>query len=162
MSVVLVRVDNRLIHGQVLEAWISHVQADYIVVVDDEVANDPFRKLLMSSVVPKTLQVDIYSHAQLRSIQSGDKMNNSNVLVLFATPADALRAYQDGFLFSALNLGNMHVGSHKCCISRTLYMDDKDLEDLEKLAQFGVDISAQCIPTDRALHWDCHCRALRS
>ncbi|MEA3464702.1 MAG: PTS sugar transporter subunit IIB [Thermodesulfobacteriota bacterium] len=162
MSVVLARVDNRLIHGQVLEAWVPHTRADYIIVVDDEVANDPFRKLLMSSVVPKTLQVDIYSHAQLKSIMSGDKMDNARVLVLFATPANALRAYQDGLLFSVLNLGNMHVGSQKCCISRTLYMDNADIEDLEQLSRLGVDISAQCIPTDRALQWDCNCSELGS
>ena len=162
MTVVLARVDNRLIHGQVLEAWVPHVQADYIVVVDDEVAADPFRKLLMTSVVPKTLAVDIYSHAQVESVCNSDKLKKKNVLVLFSTPSDALRAYQDGFQFYALNLGNMHVGAQKCCISRTLYMDSADIEDLEQLSQNGVDISAQCIPTDRALHWDCSCCELRS
>lgn len=159
MSLVLVRVDNRLIHGQVLEAWLPHVNADSIIVVDDEIANDPFRKLLMLAVVPKTVRVDVYSHEQF----AGVALNRSDkVLVLFSTPADALKAFRGGFKFSTLNLGNMHVGPQKCCISQTLYVDCDDLEHLKQLTELGVDICAQCIPTDRKLHWDCNCRELRA
>ncbi|OEU75265.1 MAG: hypothetical protein BA874_11130 [Desulfuromonadales bacterium C00003068] len=162
MSLVLVRVDNRLIHGQVLEAWLPHVQADSIIVVDDEIANDSFRKLLMLAVVPKTVRVDVYNHQQFEGVPCSPLSSDAKVLVLFATPADALKAYRGGFHFSTLNLGNMHVGPQKCCISQTLYADCDDLDDLEQLAELGVDICAQCIPTDRKLHWDCHCRELRA
>lgn len=161
MSIVLARVDNRLIHGQVLESWVPYVRANYIVVIDDNVANDTFRSQLMKAVVPSTIKLQICSHNQLTELCNNSELEKANVLVLFADPSSALRAYQMGFIFKALNLGNMHVGANKCCISKTLYMDAGDLNALERLAQRGVDISAQCIPTDRVLHWDCNCRALR-
>lgn len=161
MSIVLVRVDNRLIHGQVLEAWLPHVQADSIVVVDDVIAQDAFRKQLMLAVVPQTVRVDIYSHEQFNQDAQLAVCQGAKTLVLFSTPADALKAYLSGFHFTALNLGNMHIGPQKCCISQTLYADSDDLADLEKLTDLGVDLCAQCIPTDRVLHWDCHCKELR-
>ena len=161
MSIVLARVDNRLIHGQILESWVPYVRANYIVVVDDDVANDSFRRLLMTSVVPSTIKIDICSQQQLISLCHSSQIQDENTLVLFANPASALRAYRNGCRFRALNLGNMHVGTQKCCISNTLYMDSEDMHNLELLVQFGVDISAQCVPTDRALHWDCQRCALR-
>lgn len=162
MSIVLVRVDNRLIHGQVLEAWLPHVQADSIVVVDDVIAQDPFRKQLMLAVVPSSVEVAIYSHQQFDETIQEAVCQSGKTLVLFSTPADALKAYRQGFHFSVLNLGNMHVGPKKCCISQTLYADGNDLADLEQLTELGVDLCAQCIPTDRVLHWDCHCKELRA
>lgn len=161
MLLVLVRVDNRLIHGQVLEAWLPYVQADTIIVVDDEIANDPFRKQLMLAVVPKSVRVDVYNHEQFETAAQLLVESKLKVLVLFATPADALKSYLGGFHFSTLNLGNMHIGPQKCCVSQTLYMDCDDIDDLDQLAELGVDICAQCVPTDRALHWDCHCQELR-
>ncbi|OQY19988.1 MAG: hypothetical protein B6I36_02685 [Desulfobacteraceae bacterium 4572_35.1] len=161
MSIVLVRVDNRLIHGQVLEAWVPYLKADHILVVDDDVASDCFRRKLMESVAPSTLKVVICSHEQLLSICENNEMAQAKVLVLFADPVNALQAYRQGFNFKTLNLGNMHIGEHKCCISKTLYMGDDDFMALEQLSLFGVDITAQCVPTDHILHWDCDCCKLR-
>ncbi|MDY0189629.1 MAG: PTS sugar transporter subunit IIB [Desulfuromonas sp.] len=161
MAIVLARVDNRLIHGQVLEAWVPYVRATSIVVVDDIVAQDAFRRQLMQAVVPSTIAVQICSHEQIPELCKSLDSAKENVLVLFANPNSALQAYLRGLVFKALNLGNMHIGEHKCCISKTLYMDTHDLQALEQLAQCGVDISAQCIPTDKVLHWDCNCRSLR-
>lgn len=161
MPIVLARIDNRLIHGQVLEAWVPYVRADHILVIDDVVANDPFRRKLMESVVPSSLKLTISSHAQIPAVCDNYEMKQANLLVLFADPASALQAYHQGCIFKALNLGNMHVGDNKCCISKTLYMDSEDLHDLEQMAQLGIDISAQCIPSDRVVHWDCECGTIR-
>lgn len=161
MSIVLARVDNRLVHGQVLESWVPYVQADYIVVVDDTLANDPFRRQLIHSVVPGTLGVKICSHDDVANVCQSDLIDGHNVLLLFSSPQDALSAYREGLRFSTLNLGNMHAAEGKRCISRTLAFGSQDVENLEQIADLGVEISAQCIPTDRALCWDCQCEELR-
>lgn len=161
MTVVLARVDNRLIHGQVLEAWLPHVQADYILVVDDAVAQDPFRRQLMAAVVPGSIQVVICAHAELAELCERDDLKKSHVLALFSTPADALQAFKSGLHFAELNLGNMHLAPGKRCVSRTLYLGTEDLRVLAELSQLGVVIHAQCIPTDRALNWDYQGEELR-
>nr|WP_320050639.1 PTS sugar transporter subunit IIB [uncultured Desulfuromonas sp.] len=161
MSIVLARVDNRLIHGQVLEAWVPYVQADCLIVVDDTVSQDPFRKQLMIAVVPGELTVEVCSHSEVEQLCHGHLVESRNVILLFATPQDALLAYQEGLHFASLNLGNMHACEGKRCISRTLFVDSHDQEYLNTLCEHGVVISAQCIPTDRALKWDCQYEELK-
>ena len=162
MSVVLARVDNRLIHGQVLEAWIPHVQADYIIVVNNAIASDPFRKHLMLGCVPDYLQVKICSLDELPALSQCHLERRHNLLLLFANPQDALSAYKNGLEFSRLNLGNMHLEQGKRCISRTLAVDDYDMQILDKFAAMGVEVTAQCVPSDRAKCWDCTCHELGS
>ncbi|MBN2645178.1 MAG: PTS sugar transporter subunit IIB [Desulfuromonadaceae bacterium] len=159
MAVVLARVDNRLIHGQVLEAWVPHVRADYIVVVDDGVAADPFRKQLMTAVVPQNLQVEIVSLAGVGAFCQRHVDQNNALLILFSTPTMALQAYERGMRFSQLNLGNMHAADGKVSLSCTLSVDAADMQVLDQLAALGVEISAQCIPTDRCRGWNLqsHC-----
>jgi PTS system mannose-specific IIB component len=160
MSVVLARVDNRLIHGQVLEAWVPHVRADYILVVNDVVAKDPFRKQLMLSCVPKSLQVKICSLEELPALSQCHLERKHNLLVLFATPQDALSAYENGLKFSRLNLGNMHLEQGKRCISRTLAVDENDTHTLDRFTQLGVEVTAQCVPSDKTQYWNSMCHDL--
>ncbi len=160
MSVVLARVDNRLIHGQVLEAWIPYVRADYILVVNDAVAKDSFRKQLMLSCVPRNLQVKICSLAELPALSQCHLELKHNLLVLFASPQDAFSAYENGLEFSRLNLGNMHLEQGKRCISRTLAVDESDTSVLDRFTQLGVEVTAQCVPSDRVQYWDCKCHDL--
>lgn len=162
MSIVLARVDNRLIHGQVLEAWVPYVDADYIVVVDDAVAHDLFRKQLMQAVVPADIGVEICSHDQVSRFCQGPVIDQHRVLILFATPEDALSGYREGLQYAELNLGNMHAQEGKRCISRTLAFGPDDVANLEQISRQGVVISAQCIPTDRSLCWDCQCEELKA
>lgn len=159
MALVLARVDNRLIHGQVLEAWVPFVRADYLVVVDDTVAADPFRSQLMLAVVPQHLRVEICSQSQVAVLVQRHLEHHHNLLILFATPQDALRAYEQGLHFSELNLGNMHLMTGKQCLSCTLAVDEADMAVFDRLSQLGVTVQAQCIPTDRVRRWNrqCHC-----
>ncbi len=155
MSVALARVDNRLIHGQVLEAWIPHVNADYIIVVNDAIAKDPFRKQLMLGCVPDHLQVKVCSLKELSTMELHHLKRRHNLLLLFATPQDALSAYENGLKFSRLNLGNMHLAQGKRSISRTLAVDEHDIQVLDRFSALGVKVTAQCVPSDRVQRWDC-------
>ena len=59
MSIVLARIDSRLVHGQVLEAWVPYVDADCIVVANDEVAGTSFQRMVMQAAVPSSLKLFI-------------------------------------------------------------------------------------------------------
>jgi len=57
----LIRIDNRLVHGQILEAWIPFISASHIVVVNDDVADDPFRESIIKMAVPREIEIRIYN-----------------------------------------------------------------------------------------------------
>lgn len=153
MRLVLTRIDNRLIHGQVLETWLPYVHADCIVVANDEIAATPLKRMMMESSVPSRVRVEIGSVAEITSLFAGNTLDSCKILLLFGSTTDALRAYRAGVLFQHLNLGNLHAGEGKTRLSCTLFLDSGDLSDLEQLEQSGVVISARCIPADSERPW---------
>ncbi len=153
MSIVLARIDNRLIHGQVIEAWVPSVKADCIVVANDQVARHPFQRVLMEAAVPRGIRVEISAIEQIAAVLGSDSCRNGRVLLLFASSEDALKAHRAGVDFSELNLGNMHAGDGKLRYSCTIALDADDIENLGRLEEDGVQIVSQCIPSDRRQPW---------
>ncbi len=153
MAIVLARIDNRLIHGQVIEAWVPSVRADCIVVANDQVAQHPFQRVLMAAAVPKGIRVEISPLEEVASVLGSDACHSCRVLLLFASSQDALKAHRAGVDFSELNLGNMHAGEGKLRYTCTIALDPDDIENLGRLEEDGVEIVSQCIPSDRRQPW---------
>ena len=153
MEIALTRIDNRLIHGQVLEAWVPSIKANCIVVASDQVAERTFQRVLMEAAVPRGIRVAIVSIAEATRILGSQELGNCRVLLLFASSDDALRAYRLGVRFTDLNLGNMHAGEGKMRLSCTLALDPDDIDNLAELEDAGVRIVSQCIPSDRPQGW---------
>ncbi|MFO7576464.1 MAG: PTS sugar transporter subunit IIB [Pelovirga sp.] len=153
MNIVLTRVDNRLIHGQVLEAWVPFVQANCIVVANDMIAVNPLKKMMMKASVPSRMRVEIGSVSDAVALLLSEDLAAYRVLLLFGTTADALRAFQSGLPYEQLNLGNLHAETGKARYSCTVFLDAADLEDLESLERAGVKITARCIPADSERPW---------
>ncbi len=153
MNLVLARIDNRLIHGQVLEAWVPFIHADCIVVANDKVAGMTFQRVLMEAAVPRRIRVVFTTIEKVPETLASEEILARRVLLLFATSDDALRAHQRGAEFTELNLGNMHGGKDKLRFSCTIALDAHDIENLESLEEDGVRIVSQCIPADRQMSW---------
>jgi PTS system mannose-specific IIB component len=153
MSIVLARVDNRLIHGQVLEAWIPTTKADCIVVANNDLAGAEMRKKLMAAAVPRGIQVIIESVENSAKFVLAADNSGLRVMVLFASPEDALQAYVMGVHFPQLNLGNLHrpQGVHQ--LGCTVTLDHADIANLTELETRGVEINLQCVPSDRQRGW---------
>ena len=153
MGIVLVRVDNRLIHGQILESWIPTVRANCIVVANDQIAEVPFQKILMESAVPKGIKVSIGTIEEVVSLLSSQEVAGLRILLLFAEPEDALQAHRLGLDFNELNLGNLHGGKDKKRLSCTVSLNNDDIKHLHALEDDGVKIVLQCVPSDRQRLW---------
>lgn len=153
MSIVLARIDNRLIHGQVLESWVPYTHANCIVVANDEVAGLTFQRMLMEAAVPRGIRVVIGTIEEVSQLFAAGELDVSRVLLLFASSSDALQACRQGVRFDALNLGNMHGGTGKTRLSCTIALDPDDIDNLKSIEEAGVRIVSQCIPSDREQNW---------
>ena len=153
MSLVLTRIDNRLIHGQVLETWVPYVSAECIVVANDEISDSPLKRMMMESSVPSRMRVEIGTIAEIAALFASGALDQCKTLLLFGSAADALRAYQLGLVYQQLNLGNLHAGAGKTRLSCTIFLDTQAMEALAQLEQSGVSISARCIPADTERSW---------
>ena len=96
MSIVLARIDSRLVHGQVLEAWVPYVNADCIVVANDEVAAVSFQCMVMQAAIPSSIKLVIGTLEETVGILSSADLLKKRVLLLFTNSEDALEVRQLG------------------------------------------------------------------
>jgi PTS system mannose-specific IIB component len=153
MGIVLTRIDSRLIHGQVLEAWVPHVQADCIVVANDAAARTPLQRMILQAAVPRDIRLEIGTLDEVAVLLASTELARRRTLLLLASSDDALRARRLGIGYTKLNLGNMHAGEGKCRYSCTIALDQHDIDNLRDVEATGVAIVSQCVPSDREQGW---------
>ena len=144
LPVVLARVDDRLIHGQVVEGWAPFVHADTIVVVSDTVCLQPDRCRLMELIVPDHIRLKVVSVGEL-----GEFLQNAGatrILLLFAGLEDVLSVLEEGVTLSNINVGNLHNLRGGTEVTPSVFLNRKDLETIRLLVQKGVDIEAREVP----------------
>lgn len=143
----LVRVDNRLIHGQVVEAWLPHLKVSRIVVADDEAASSPLIRAAMGLAVSSDVDVSIQPMDKVDFFQvSTDPVKT---LVLVREVDGVLQARQRGLKMSALNLGNVHFASGRRQVSPSVFLSQDELNRLKMLGDEGIEVEARGVPTDR-------------
>jgi mannose/fructose/N-acetylgalactosamine-specific phosphotransferase system component IIB len=152
MDITLVRVDNRLIHGQILEAWLPFTQASCIMVVNDEVADDFFRETVIRMAVPRDIEVIISGVQDFARDYTYATGQGKKAIILFSTITDACRAFSAGFKFNKLNLGNVHHEhgeGEKIRCSSCIFLDNNDIQCVLNLMDAdGVRVELQRIPQE--------------
>lgn len=145
-KILLTRVDNRLVHGQVGVTWVNTLGAEAIVVTDDEVRNDMLQQRLMASIA-KSSCVDICFFSVEEFVQ---KMLNEpiekKIFLVVRTPLTALEIVRRGVSLPLINIGNMHYSHGKKPITKKIYLDDQDAENLRELIDSGSVLFAQDVP----------------
>ena len=118
-NILLTRVDNRLIHGQVGVTWVNHLGANLILVANDKVAADPVQQSLMEMVLPDAIQTRFFTIDKTINIihKASDRQK---IFLVCRTPQDALRLIEGGVPIKELNIGNMHFSEGKEQISSTV------------------------------------------
>lgn len=150
MKVALVRVDSRLIHGQILEAWVPYTGATLLVVLNDEAAASDLTRSIMTMCVPPAIRVIVARVRDAAVVEARPDFDGAAAIVLVATPADALAVHEAGLRFSRLNLGNLHFAPGKRQVSACVSLGDEDRQAILALEARGVTIEAQAVPRERA------------
>lgn len=143
MTVVLARVDNRLIHGQVLEGWAPRLGISTIIVVDDEVADDPLRQAIMEIAVPQEIECKFFHINQLKPYLEDNSSSPQRILILFSEIQTAWETIQSGVVLGFLNIGNVHYAKGKKRITKSVSLTDKEISTLKEIDKVTpVDIRA--------------------
>ncbi|SEM35227.1 PTS system, mannose-specific IIB component [Syntrophus gentianae] len=152
-EIVLVRVDDRLIHGQILEAWLPFLKASCIIVANDGVASDLFRETVMRMAVPSDTEVIIRSIDEFSGNYPYTHANGKKTLVLFSCISDAMRAYASGFRFSQLNIGNVYSENGAMICLPSVLLGSQDIDRLEELIRENVTIELRRVPKERSCNF---------
>jgi len=153
LNIELVRVDNRLVHGQILESWVPHVNAQCIVVVDDTIAGDVFNETVIRMAVPSEIDLIINKVEEFSHNYKFGHTSGKNTIVLFRNIKDACKAFDIGFHFDKLNIGNIHHEEFKVCCSPSVFLCDTEIDDLLKLLEnAGVVVELKRVPREKAVN----------
>jgi sorbose PTS system EIIB component len=149
MDIALVRVDNRLVHGQIIEGWVPYVRANCIFVVDDDVASDFFRETVIKMAVPRDVEVVVYSIETFAGIVPFKREAGDKAIVLFSNITDALRAFNLGFKFPKLNVGNIYNENCQHQLSSCVLLSEEDMESIHSLLRSNVQIELRRVPREK-------------
>jgi mannose/fructose/N-acetylgalactosamine-specific phosphotransferase system component IIB len=151
MSIVLVRVDDRLIHGQVLESWVPSTRAQEVVIANDSLAGDQVQKMIMQAAIPYSINLVIDYVEKVACLLKKPEGPEIRRLVIVDDPVDALRLKRAGVCFHELNLGNLSTREVAVCLSRTVSIGAESLEALRMMLREGVRVSIQTVPFEKPL-----------
>ena len=121
-NIVLTRIDNRLIHGQVATMWSSSVGANLLLVANDEVCTNEFRQGLMDMAAPSFAQTRYFSIEKTINIIH-KASDYQYIAIICETPQDVVRLVEGGVPIKKVNIGNMHMAEGKRQVYRTFRCD---------------------------------------
>jgi PTS system mannose-specific IIB component/fructoselysine and glucoselysine-specific PTS system IIB component len=150
MSLALVRLDDRLIHGQVVVGWGQPLNIGFIVLVDDEVRNSAWEQDLYRMGVPPNIEVVFASIAEAER-QLDQWEQDGRIGILLAGEIDTMAALVKYGQIKRVNIGGIHHRAGRIERLRYVYLTDDEAAKLRQLASNGVDVTAQDVPTARAV-----------
>jgi len=150
MSIVLARVDCRLIHGQVVETWIPHTGADCLVVANDDLVSNPILRTVMEMAVPAGIRVTFCPVKEVPRVAAEVERSGGKAILLCASSGDALEIYRSGVRFATLNIGNLHYASGKVEIAPSVFFAREDFEAVDCFCHLGVSVTVRATPFEPA------------
>ncbi|WP_130805968.1 PTS N-acetylgalactosamine transporter subunit IIB [Senegalia massiliensis] len=147
-NILLTRIDNRLVHGQVGVTWTSHLGANLVLVANDEVAKDEVRQNLMDMVLPDTVATRFFTLQKTIDVihKAADRQK---IFLVVKTPQDVLTLVKGGVPIKEVNIGNMHYAEGKEQLTSTISVDEDDKKTFKELHDLGVTFDMRKVPDDK-------------
>lgn len=145
---VHVRIDSRLIHGQVAGIWSGFLQVSRIMVIDDEVANDDMQKQLLRMVAPAGIATSIITKEKALANIKADKYQKQRVLLLVKSPYYLKYLVDNGLDLPSFNVGNMATREGTRKITSSISITKEEEKDFQDLIDLGIQATVQMVPND--------------
>ncbi|MBG9979550.1 PTS N-acetylgalactosamine transporter subunit IIB [Facklamia sp. DSM 111018] len=146
-NILLTRIDNRLLHGQVATQWTSSLGANLILIANDEVSTNKTRQKLMDMAAPQSAQTRYFSLQ--KTIEIIHKASErQKIFIVCETPQDVLKLVEGGVPIKKVNIGNMHMDTGKKQVVGSVAVDEADVETFKQLKALGVELEIRRVPSE--------------
>ena len=149
MTVALVRVDDRLVHGQVVVGWGRPLRAAFVAVVDDALAASDWEQELYRMGAPEEMPLEFVTVAAAKDRLAAWQADPRPGIVLLGEVGTATALFQAGVRLPKLNLGGIHHRPGRTERLPYVFLTDAELQALTALAQAGIEVTAQDVPATR-------------
>ena len=143
----LLRVDDRLIHGQVMTAWLKTIPASEIMVIDDQVAQDDFMRTVIIMSAPSGVIVSVNTVEEaLKRFTEGLKVST---IALVKTPLTIKKMVSNGAKFEEVNIGGLGMNPGRKPLFKNISASPEERQALKELIDNGVKVKIQIIPAEK-------------
>lgn len=153
-NVVLARVDDRLIHGEVVSVWTPTLSANTILVVDDDVAKDDFNKRVIKSLAPEGVKVFVSSIEGAIKGLLKDPIPGECVIVLTKSPVAFAKIVRAGVPLKEVNLGGMGLRGERKTFIKNVAASPVEIEAIREMRDKGVHVFYQLVPEQAVIEVD--------
>lgn len=150
-NIILTRVDDRLLHGQVVVSWIPYLKADEVIIIDDQLANDDFMQLMIKEAAPNNLKVHVLTvESAITYLKENDE--DPNVLILLKEIEYLKVLLEQNIDLNKINLGNLGSSPNRKKYTASVYLSDDEFNLLKKVAN-QINIEYQMLPKDKPIEF---------
>jgi mannose/fructose/N-acetylgalactosamine-specific phosphotransferase system component IIB len=154
MPVILARVDDRLIHGQVTVGWSQQLQPDRIVLANNAIAADPWQSRVYASSVPPEIDVSIFSIAETVSQLAKEQFHGERIILLTGSAGEMAELARLGAALAEVNIGGLHFSVGRKEMLPFVYVDRQELSAMCRLLDQGIELFAQQVPGGKSVNLD--------
>ena len=148
IKIAHVRIDTRLLHGQVATTWTKQINPNRIIVVSDGVAHDELRKTMIEQAAPPGVHANVVPIKKMAEVVKDTRFGDTKAMLLFENPQDLLKAIEAGVDIKEVNIGSMAHSKGKVVVTNAVAMGDDDVKTLEALKAKGVKFEVRKVPSD--------------
>lgn len=153
-KLTLCRIDDRLIHGQIIVKWSKSVPVDRILIVDDQFAQDPFMITIYKATTPKNLKFSLLSMKETVKKWNEGLFKEENILMLTKTVKAMKYLIEHDMPVPEVNVGGIAAKASSVVVAGSISITKEDADDLKRIAQRGVRVYFQLIPEETGCELD--------
>lgn len=148
MALGLLRIDDRLIHGQVATRWTKETGVNRIIVVNDEIAKDAMRTTMLKQAVPSGVTAHTVSIDKMIRVFNNPDYAKDKAMLLFTNATDVLRLYERGLPIKSVNIGGMAFRDGRVMLDMSVSVNAADVKAFETLNEAGIELEVRKVSND--------------
>ena len=141
-KILLTRIDDRFIYGQDVELWNEAVGSNLVLIVNDEIAADSRQWAPMRGAAPEGVGTRCFSVQRAIDIIH-TATPRQWILIMVASPADALALVKGGVPITKISIGHMQAGEGKRSVTPAVAVDDMDIAAFKELQELGIEVDSR-------------------
>ena len=154
MSLVLVRIDDRLVHGQVIVGWGIQLSPDRIILCSDAIAVSEWEKEIYigaAATAPFPLTISVLTIEETLQFLKDTKAEKEKIVLLVETPQEILDLAKKGLKIDKVNVGGMHYKQGKLRLAPYIFVDDNDISSFKEMHQMEIEIEGKDVPSGKKI-----------
>jgi len=147
-DIIHIRIDDRLLHGQVVTFWSNSLKVTRLMVVNDAVANDEMQKSVLKMVAPSGMRTSIISKEKAATNILAKRYAGQRVMMILKNPKDVLDLMDLGLDIKEVNVGNMAKKNNSLQIKKSISLTEEEFKNFDELEKRGVVLTSIMVPDD--------------